>query len=40
VSELLDNTDTYERMSAVHNVYGDGRASARIGDVIRSFLSK
>lgn len=40
VNELLDNPDLYARMSAVHNVYGDGRASARIAGVIDSFLSK
>jgi len=40
VNELLDKADIYERMSAVHNVYGDGRASERIGAVIHSFLGK
>jgi UDP-N-acetylglucosamine 2-epimerase (non-hydrolysing) len=30
VSELLDNKDTYNRMSKAENPYGDGKASARI----------
>ena len=36
--ELLENPKTYQAMARVHNPYGDGRASARIGDVIHSFL--
>jgi UDP-N-acetylglucosamine 2-epimerase (non-hydrolysing) len=37
---LLDDRGMYEAMSAVHNPYGDGRASGRISDVICSFLGK
>ena len=29
-SEVLDNPDAYEAMSAIHNPYGDGRACERI----------
>jgi len=36
---LLADPAEYERMSRIHNPYGDGRASARIGEVIYSFLS-
>jgi UDP-N-acetylglucosamine 2-epimerase len=32
ISELLDNQDTYRRMSQVHNPYGDGHSSPRIAD--------
>jgi UDP-N-acetylglucosamine 2-epimerase (non-hydrolysing) len=35
---LLDNGRAYNEMSRVHNPYGDGRASARISDLIDSFL--
>jgi UDP-N-acetylglucosamine 2-epimerase (non-hydrolysing) len=35
--QLLENPKMYEMMSRVHNPYGDGRASARIADAIRSF---
>ena len=35
---LLDDPETYRRMTRVHNPYGDGRASRRISDVIRSFF--
>lgn len=31
---LLDDNEDYSRMSAAHNPYGDGRASARIVDAI------
>jgi UDP-N-acetylglucosamine 2-epimerase (non-hydrolysing) len=31
---LLDNRDEYERMSRVHNPYGDGHASERIADAL------
>jgi UDP-N-acetylglucosamine 2-epimerase (non-hydrolysing) len=34
---LLDNPAEYERRSRIHNPYGDGRASTRIRDVIRSY---
>ena len=37
---LIDDERMYEAMSAVHNPYGDGRASARISDVICSFLTR
>ena len=37
-SLLLENEEEYIRMSRVHNPYGDGRASQRIGDAIRSFF--
>lgn len=36
---LLEDPAEYERMSRVHNPYGDGRASARIADAIHSFFS-
>jgi UDP-N-acetylglucosamine 2-epimerase (non-hydrolysing) len=36
---LLENPEEYERMARVHNPYGDGRASSRIGDLILSFLT-
>jgi UDP-N-acetylglucosamine 2-epimerase (non-hydrolysing) len=35
---LLHSPASYGRMSAVHNPYGDGRASERIERVIRSFF--
>jgi UDP-N-acetylglucosamine 2-epimerase (non-hydrolysing) len=35
--QLLENPKTYERMSRVHNPYGDGCTSTRIADAIRSF---
>ncbi len=35
---LLDDPDEYARCSRVHNPYGDGRASPRIGEAIRSFF--
>lgn len=37
---LLDNAEIYASRKAVHNPYGDGRASARISDAIYSFLRK
>jgi UDP-N-acetylglucosamine 2-epimerase (non-hydrolysing) len=37
---LLDNQNEYERMARVHNPYGDGRASGRIGEVIASFFKE
>jgi UDP-N-acetylglucosamine 2-epimerase (non-hydrolysing) len=36
-TELLENRKIYERMSRVHNPYGDGCASVRIADAICSF---
>ena len=35
---LLDDPGEYARCSRVHNPYGDGRASPRIGEAIRSFF--
>ncbi len=35
---LLDDPDEYARCARVHNPYGDGRASPRIGEAIRSFF--
>ncbi|MCC6588398.1 MAG: UDP-N-acetylglucosamine 2-epimerase (non-hydrolyzing) [Bryobacterales bacterium] len=40
VNQLLDDADLYRRMSAVHNVYGDGQAAGRIAELIRSFFDK
>ncbi len=37
---LLEDAREYERMTLVHNPYGDGRASARIADLIVSFLKR
>lgn len=37
---LLDDRAEYERMARVHNPYGDGHASSRIGDLIGSFLTE
>lgn len=34
---LLDDAQEYAQRSRVHNPYGDGRASTRIGDAIHSF---
>jgi UDP-N-acetylglucosamine 2-epimerase (non-hydrolysing) len=39
-SELLDNDCLRRQMSAIHNPYGDGRASGRIADLIHSFQKK
>jgi UDP-N-acetylglucosamine 2-epimerase (non-hydrolysing) len=36
---LLDDRAAYDKMSRVHNPYGDGRASARIAGLIHSFLT-
>jgi len=38
-TRLLDDRAEYERMSRLHNPYGDGRASERIAERIASFLS-
>lgn len=40
VNQLLDDADLYRRMSAIHNVYGDGHASSRIAQLIRSFFNE
>jgi UDP-N-acetylglucosamine 2-epimerase (non-hydrolysing) len=37
---LLEDREEYERMARVHNPYGDGHASARISDLILSFLTE
>jgi UDP-N-acetylglucosamine 2-epimerase (non-hydrolysing) len=37
---LLDDSAAWERMTRVHNPYGDGRASGRIDGLIHSFLNK
>jgi len=37
-SLLLDNSCEYAQRSRVHNPYGDGCASTRIGDAIHSFF--
>lgn len=36
---LLDDDAEYVRRSRVHNPYGDGRASARIRDLVRSHFA-
>lgn len=36
VSELIDNQDSYIRMSTAHNPYGDGKAADRILDFVKS----
>lgn len=38
-ASLLENREEYERMARVHNPYGDGRASMRIADAIRSYFN-
>ncbi|HVP48996.1 MAG TPA: UDP-N-acetylglucosamine 2-epimerase (non-hydrolyzing) [Bryobacteraceae bacterium] len=35
---LLDDADEYARRARIHNPYGDGRASSRIGEAILSFF--
>lgn len=39
-TRLLEDRETYEGMSRVHNPYGDGHASERISALIRSFFGK
>jgi UDP-N-acetylglucosamine 2-epimerase (non-hydrolysing) len=36
---LLDERKAYDQMARIHNPYGDGQASARISDLINSFLT-
>jgi UDP-N-acetylglucosamine 2-epimerase (non-hydrolysing) len=36
---LLEDPDAYQRMSRVHNPYGDGQASARIAERIDAFFT-
>jgi UDP-N-acetylglucosamine 2-epimerase (non-hydrolysing) len=40
VENLMEDQEAYAAMSRVHNPYGDGRASGRIGDAIRSFFNE
>ena len=35
-TSLLDNTEHYSRMSRAHNPFGDGKASARISEILRA----
>jgi UDP-N-acetylglucosamine 2-epimerase (non-hydrolysing) len=37
---LLDDPAAYDAMARVHNPYGDGQASSRIGALIHSFLTR
>ena len=39
-NRLLDDGSAYEAMARVHNPYGDGRASERIANAIRTFFSR
>ncbi len=39
-NRLLEDRAEYERMARVHNPYGDGAASPRIGEATLSFLSE
>ncbi len=39
-ARLLEDRREYERMALIHNPYGDGCASARIADLIVSFLKR
>jgi UDP-N-acetylglucosamine 2-epimerase (non-hydrolysing) len=39
-NRLLDDPESYDRMSRVHNPYGDGHASERILAATRSFFTK
>ncbi len=39
-ANLLDHPEIHRSMARVHNPYGDGRASERIHDVIRSFFTQ
>lgn len=39
-TRLLDDPAAYEIMSHAHNPYGDGQASARIGDAIEIFFKR
>lgn len=38
-TRLLEDRAEYQRMARIHNPYGDGHASQRIGDVIHSFFT-
>ncbi|HYL73388.1 MAG TPA: UDP-N-acetylglucosamine 2-epimerase (non-hydrolyzing) [Bryobacteraceae bacterium] len=39
-TKLLENRALYESMARIHNPYGDGNASARIAELIHSFLNR
>jgi UDP-N-acetylglucosamine 2-epimerase (non-hydrolysing) len=39
-TRLLEDPSEYQRMARIHNPYGDGRASQRIGDLILSFFNE
>lgn len=39
VFQLLDNEQRYREMARAHNPYGDGRASARITDILNTLLN-
>ena len=36
---LLDNREEFEHMCRIHNPYGDGHASERIGDILSQFFA-
>jgi UDP-N-acetylglucosamine 2-epimerase (non-hydrolysing) len=38
-ARLLDSPEEYDRMSRIHNPYGDGQASRRIAEAIARFLA-
>jgi len=38
VTQLLTDSEAYNRMALVKNPYGDGKAAQRIGNVLRSYL--
>ncbi len=38
-ARLLDSPEEYQRMSRIHNPYGDGQASERIAEISARFLS-
>lgn len=38
IDELLHNNETYDRMSALHNPYGDGKACSRIVNYIKELM--
>jgi UDP-N-acetylglucosamine 2-epimerase (non-hydrolysing) len=40
VENLIEDRSKYQAMARVHNPYGDGRASSRIADAIRSFINE
>jgi UDP-N-acetylglucosamine 2-epimerase (non-hydrolysing) len=37
---LLDDPEEYRKRARIHNPYGDGKASARIRDVLAARLSR